>query len=84
MLDSIENEITNEILFYNRKILKCKYERNELTASRSELIELGFDFSYHTNKLKQQDSGQEFIFVYDFGIGETKEGYWEIIRLPGL
>ena len=83
MADILEEEI-NSILFENRNILRKNYCAGKITILKTELIEQGFNFSYHTSRMVNQDDNQKFEFNYDFGIGKIKKNCYEIIYLFAL
>jgi hypothetical protein len=80
-LTDLEIEI-NTVLIKNRDILKSIFDTGERTVSKPELIVLGFDFSCHTSRMKNQDTEQPFMFVYNYGIGKVEETIFLIVRLP--
>ena len=77
---NIETEI-NAVLLKNRNILKLFFESGKTKVLKIELLGIGFDFSYHTSNMLNQDSEQKFDFVYNYGIGKVDEEYFEIIRI---
>ena len=71
----------NAILLKNRNILKLIYDAGKNKVLKIELLEMGFDFSYHTSDMTNQDSEQKFQFVYNYGIGKIDEECFEIVRV---
>jgi hypothetical protein len=78
--DNPETEI-NAILLKNRNILKLLFDAGKIKILKIELVELGFNFSCHTSRMKNQDTEQDFQFVYNYGIGKLDEENFEIIRV---
>ena len=56
----------NRILRKNRRILEVLLASNQSLKATSELIELGYNFNYHTN-LFQTKKGDTYYFCYELG-----------------
>lgn len=56
----------NRILRKNRRILEELLTKNQCIKPITELIELGYNFNYHTN-LFQTKKGATYFFCYELG-----------------
>lgn len=58
----------NNILGKNRRILQSVLPKNQspVKVSKQKLIELGFNFTYHTHTYITQNSNT-YLFCYEFG-----------------
>lgn len=58
----------NNTLRRNRRVLESLIPQGEetLRCSRRRLIDMGFDFLYHTHRYTSR-KGNEYLFCYEFG-----------------
>lgn len=73
---------TNSILKKNRYIIKRRFDSGLSKISVNELLLEGFNPDYFTSELKHENGLTLFRFVYEYGVGETSDGIFEIIKLP--
>lgn len=69
----------DNILHRNREVLMDLCNGDAATVSRQQLLDAGFDFSYHTHSL--QDANKvKYDFVYEFGISPVGSGNYNIVK----
>lgn len=65
----------------NRKILKQLFQpKVDKLVEREVLLKAGFEFSFHTHYLVTKIKHNEFVFCYDYGYREVKNGLFQIIK----
>ncbi|MGY4383919.1 hypothetical protein ACVWYN_000945 [Pedobacter sp. UYP24] len=65
--------LVNYTLRKNRRILKVVNESGKATVKMLTLIQRGFDFDYHTHRVRR--NGKTYLFCYEYGyvpIGEDE------------
>ncbi|UKM66028.2 hypothetical protein GSB9_02601 [Flavobacteriaceae bacterium GSB9] len=70
---------TNNRLRKNYRILETLNPKQKTTASRSKLIEAGFDFNYITS-IYTTKSGKVYYFVYDQGYLPLEGDYYALVK----
>ena len=70
---------TNNRLRKNYRILEALNTKQKTTASRSKLIEAGFDFNYITS-IYTTKSGKVYYFVYDQGYLPLEGDYYALVK----
>lgn len=69
----------NNRLRKNYRILESLNPRQKSKASRSKLIELGFDFNYLTS-IYTTKAGKIYYFVYDQGYLPLENDYFALVK----
>lgn len=68
----------NNALRKNRRILQELNPTGKSKASRSKLLEKGFDFNYFTNIYTTQ-KGARYFFCYDYGYLSIENDYFILV-----
>ncbi len=68
----------NNILRKNRRILASLNPDGKSKVSKSQLLDEGFKFSYHTNEYKTK-TGKVYYFCYDQGYIEFEVGMYALV-----
>lgn len=69
----------NNILRKNRRILASLNPRGKSKVSKTELLDLGFKFSYFTNQYITK-SGNVYHFCYEQGYLELDDGKYALVE----
>ena len=69
----------NSILRRNRKILETLVPEQTAKATRSKLLQKGFDFSYHTNAYTTK-KGSTYFFCYEYGYLPLGKEYYFLVK----
>jgi hypothetical protein len=65
----------------NRNILKQLFQpKVDKLVDRDQLLKAGFEFTFHTHQIITKVKQNEFVFCYDYGYREVKEGWYQIIK----
>ncbi len=69
----------NSILRRNRKILETLVPEQTAKATKSKLLQKGFDFSYHTNAYTTK-KGDTYFFCYEYGYLPLGKEYLFLVK----
>ena len=69
----------NNILRKNRRILKSLNPHDKSKATKTELLDLGFKFSYYTNEYITR-AGKVYKFCYEQGYLELDNGVYALVK----
>ncbi len=69
----------NNTLRKNRRILKSLNPRETSKATKADLLDLGFKFSYYTNEYVTR-AGKIYKFCYDQGYLDLGEGKYALVK----
>jgi hypothetical protein len=76
---SVHVKNINTILKKNRKILEELVPDQTSKASKSKLLQIGFNFSYHTN-IYTTKKGQIYYFCYEYGYLALENEYYFLVK----
>lgn len=69
----------NKRLLRNRRILRHLMHLDALQISRTELIDIGFNFRYHTH-IRKNTEGRLLKFCYDYGYTDIDKDMISLIE----
>ncbi|MEQ8359844.1 MAG: hypothetical protein RH860_10180 [Cytophagales bacterium] len=77
----VSNQVrnVNNILRRNRRILENLSKNEKKRIQRELLIQLGFNFSFHTSTFTNKN-GQTYYFCYERGYVQLNEDFYFIVR----
>jgi predicted nucleic acid-binding Zn ribbon protein len=76
---NVHVRLVNSILRKNRRILEQLVPDQTAKASKSKLLQRGFDFSYYTNVYTTK-KGLKYFFCYEYGYLQQENEYYFLVK----